>query len=342
MRICTFMRQIDYFDRYYPQMKAIAKRVDEFHIFYLRGTPKPEWSEINFHQFKMRKAPHKVLGVYLSRQKFYKETEKVNPDIYYVLSDSWQQEYMRYCAEKSGKPFVIRIRGDYMEIENAVKDRFWTRIIRNYLRERSFKEADLIIPVSEELKEKFISWNLNHKVSFVVPSGVDFNKFKPVKKRHDNFTVGFAGRLAHEKGVDMLLEIAGTLSDMHFIVAGRNVTNISFPPNVEYLGRIPHDKMSKFYNSIDVLFMPSKTEGMSLALLEAYAHQKPVVLSKEAYPKELPLYGVLCEHTINEYTAALHKIRDIVPIDIRSKIFDYSWDSFGERIVGLLTHVLEG
>lgn len=140
----------------------------------------------------------------------------------------------------------------------------------------------------------------------------------------------------------MLLEVVETLSDMHFIVAGRNVATVSFPPNVEYLGRIPYDQMSKFYNSIEVLFMPSKTEGMSLVLLEVYAHQKPVALSKEAYPKELPLYDVLCEHTINEYTAALHKIRDIVPINIRSKILDYSWDSFGDKIVELLAHVLEG
>ena len=72
-----------------------------------------------------------------------------------------------------------------------------------------------------------------------------------------------------------------------------------------------------------------------------HAHQKPVVVSKEAYPKELPLYGVLCEHTINEYIKALHQIRDIAPIDIRSKILDYSWDSFGDRIVGLIAHVLE-
>ena len=117
----------------------------------------------------------------------------MNLDIYYVLSDSWKMEYMRYCDEKSGKPLVIRIRGDYREVENALIARFWIRINRNYLRERSFKEADLIIPVSEELKEKFISWNPNHKVSSVVPSGVDFNKFKPVKMKHDNFTVGFAG-----------------------------------------------------------------------------------------------------------------------------------------------------
>ena len=83
-------------------MRSIAKRVDEFHIFYLRGTSKPEWSEINFHQFKMRKALWKVLGAYLSSQKFYKEIEKENSDIYYVLSDSWQMEHMCYCAEKSG------------------------------------------------------------------------------------------------------------------------------------------------------------------------------------------------------------------------------------------------
>ena len=333
------MRRIDYFDRYYPQMRAIVKQVDEFHIFYLRGTPKPEWSEINFHQFKMRKAPHKVLGVYLSRQKFYKETEKVKPDIYYVLSDSWQMEYIRYCAEKSGKPFVIRIRGDYRDIENAVKDRFWTRIIRNYLRERSFKRADLMIPVSEKIRETLLSWKLNSKISESIPSGVDFEKFKPssnqilgFKEEVNPFIIGYAGRLNYDKGADRLIEIAEKMHETTFLIVGRKEVNIELPGNVRYLGRIPHSGMPSFYNTISVLLLPSRTEGVPLVVLEAYATQKPVICSKEVYPPELPLYGILCDSTIKGYIEAIEDVKELEPLDIRSKIKEYSWDYFGQRV----------
>lgn len=337
------MRQIDYFDRYYPQMRAIAKRVDEFHIFYLEGTPKPEWSEINFHQFKMRKAPQKGLSIYMSRHKFYEETEKVNPDIYYVLSDSWQMEYIRYCAEKSGKPFVIRIRGDYSDIENAIKSRFYYRIIRNYLRERSFKMADLMIPVSEKIRETLLSWKLKSKISVAIPSGVDFDKFKPSSNRIldfeeevNPFVVGYAGRLNYDKGADRLIEIAKKMHETTFLIVGRKEANIELPDNVRYLGRIPNSKMTSFYNTISVLLLPSRTEGIPLVVLEAYATQKPVICSKEVYPPELPLYGILCDSTIKGYIEAIKDIKEFEPLDIRSKIKEYSWDYFGQRVVEMM------
>lgn len=316
-------------------MRSIAKRLDEFHVFYLTGVPKKEWSEINFHKFKMKKAFNKILSIQLSKKKFYNATKKINPDIYYALADSWQQEYMRYCASKSGKPFVIRLRGNYKEIEKAIKSNFIIRYLRNYLREKSIKEADLIIPVSQDLKEKALSWNLNTKISYVIPSGVDFINFKPDKKKTNVFTIGYAGRLDYDKGADILLKIIEKTQNTNFLIAGRNIANISFPKNVKYLGRISHTKMPDFYNSIDALLMPSRTEGMSLSMLESYACQTPVITSKKTYPKELPIYGILCNPTIEEYVNAIEKIKDISPIDIRSQIKEYSWESFGNKVVTL-------
>ncbi|KHT62359.1 glycosyl transferase family 1 [Photobacterium gaetbulicola] len=128
----------------------------------------------------------------------------------------------------------------------------------------------------------------------VIVNGIDTQHYCPGQTNQarqrlllptDKRLIGCAGRLVHEKGLDTLLEALAKLPEAyHVVVAGHGperekLQNMSqqlgLAGRVHWLGRC--DNMLDFYRAIDLFCMPSRQEGLPLALLEAQACGKPVV-----------------------------------------------------------------
>ena len=97
--------------------------------------------------------------------------------------------------------------------------------------------------------------------------------------------VGFAGRLAPEKGVDVLLRAVRSLSQIPFAVAGdcSNTHDMvqNTTANVKFHGHIPCDRISDFYRASRMIVLPSMWfEAFPLVLIEAMLHAKPVIASR--------------------------------------------------------------
>ena len=90
-----------------------------------------------------------------------------------------------------------------------------------------------------------------------------------------------------EKGIDTLLEALAALPEVyHVAIAGHGPERIQLERlsqqlgltgRVHWLGRC--DNMLNFYHAIDLFCMPSRQEGLPLALLEAQSCGKPVIAS---------------------------------------------------------------
>ena len=134
----------------------------------------------------------------------------------------------------------------------------------------------------------------------------------PIKEYHrveveraDQFKrIGFCGRFASEKGIDVLLQayklVAEQRDDVKLVIGGdyQNIAGGSIFPqlqalietenikNVEFLGKIPEEKMAEFYSSLDVFCLPSinPLEAFGMVQIEAMLCGVPVVASD--------LYGV--------------------------------------------------
>lgn len=106
----------------------------------------------------------------------------------------------------------------------------------------------------------------------------------------DALVVGFAGRIAHDKGFRELVKAWDILkeqySDLHLFVVGEFDQRDPVGPDVEYVLR--HDRrihltkqrvsnMPAMYAAMDVVVLPSYREGFGLSLIEAGAMQLPVV-----------------------------------------------------------------
>jgi glycosyltransferase involved in cell wall biosynthesis len=101
-------------------------------------------------------------------------------------------------------------------------------------------------------------------------------------------TVGYVGRLSPEKGVDRLLQAAALVlarrPNTKFILAGsgpedarlkRMAETLGLTKNVTFLSQV--DEVSEVYASLDMVVLPSLTEGLPLMVLEALAAKRAVV-----------------------------------------------------------------
>jgi len=332
--------RLENFDRYVPQMTAIADLIDELHIAYSTGTPKEEWEDVfEFHKLQIGHPwlNSIILQWFLAKKDILKQIGKIDMDLYYALSDWWSQEFCYDCSRAFRKPYAVRLRGDYIKDMDAKKMNALIRWISKQRKLRSYRNADRIIPVSENVRESAKKWLSDaSKLSQVVPSGVDTTRFRPKQVGESDFIVAYIGRISPEKGIGTLVETMRLAKDTHFMIVGEKQMEVEFPDNCEYLGRIPHAQMPRIYNQVDLVILTSETEGMPLVILEAYSCNIPVLTHKEVFPSELPIHGIVQERNEpKEYVGSIKRMKggDYTRIDARSYVEKhFSWQSFGKKM----------
>ena len=125
------------------------------------------------------------------------------------------------------------------------------------------------------------------------PNYVDMEKFKakklpPVAPPTVRFL--YAGRLEKEKGIDILMDAVKILSKktkgFELWIVGRgsmkpyvvqHIRRHKLEQYIRLLDPIPHWKMPRLYNNVDVVIIPSYTEGAPAVLFEAMACGRPVI-----------------------------------------------------------------
>jgi len=131
----------------------------------------------------------------------------------------------------------------------------------------------------------------------LISNGVDLKKFNPHHngsrlRREFNLpaeavVIGYAGRLAYEKGPDMFLQLAEHIhrskSDVHFVMVGEGPMRAELAETIRKAGldgRVHlagvRSNMSEVYMAFDILVQTSRVEGMPLTLLEGMACALPV------------------------------------------------------------------
>lgn len=121
--------------------------------------------------------------------------------------------------------------------------------------------------------------------------------------------LGVVGRLSSEKGVDVFLDACALLRDRGLaftaVVAGDGSERIALEVRcaalglahrIEFLGQV--SDLGSLYKSLDLLVIPSRSEGLPNVLLEALAAGLPVAATRVgAIPHVLadPLAGTLAE-----------------------------------------------
>lgn len=146
----------------------------------------------------------------------------------------------------------------------------------------------------------------------------------------------FLGRLAPEKGPDLAIHafarIAHRFPEVELLLAGegderpaleRTVRSLGFGARVRFLGWVGPAAVGRVLDSASVVLLPSRTEGMPLASLEASGRGRPVVATR---------VGGLAEVVAHERTGLLVAPEDVAALG--EALGDLLSDCEGARRMG--------
>ena len=154
----------------------------------------------------------------------------------------------------------------------------------------SLIHAKYVVAVSKRLRNQITTdYGIASQKIEVVPNGVSgkWGKPKPIGK---TLTVGFVGRLTHQKGPSYFLDIARELRsrfpDIRFFVIGDGYLREALEEkaqrlnlSVVFTGFLEGKSLSDARNKLDLLVAPSISEPFGLVILEALQNGIPVVTS---------------------------------------------------------------
>ncbi len=151
--------------------------------------------------------------------------------------------------------------------------------------------ADMLIAVSESVKEGWEKlFTINNEIN-VIHNGVDTRRFAPANIEQD-IDILYVGRLIEIKGVQHLIKAIHLLSKKHklnILIGGEGpykeylmseVRNFGLEDAVKFGGYIPDDELLNVYQRSKVCIFPSyEKEGVLTTLLEASSCGKAVITS---------------------------------------------------------------
>jgi glycosyltransferase involved in cell wall biosynthesis len=174
--------------------------------------------------------------------------------------------------------------------------------------------------------------------------GVDTELFRPEQREEGvlpgELTVLYAGRLAREKGLDLLadafLEAHAHDPRLHLVLAGdgpeRDLLADRLGAHATFLGSLGDDALSLAYASADIFLFPSSTDTFGQVVLEAQASGLPIIAVGEGGPASLiddGRTGRLCAPDAGALAYALCELADS-PI-LRRRLADTALVEVRER-----------
>ena len=167
--------------------------------------------------------------------------------------------------------------------------------------------ADLVLCVSEDEREHANAAHVRGRIT-VVPNGVDLQRFERADdsaRELARASLGLGpeplallpGRLHRQKGQSRLLdawpEVLAVVPDARLVLAGEGPDRQALAarelPGVRLVGQVAD--IRPWLAAADVVVMPSTWEGMSLALLEARASSRSVVVTDVPGMREVVVPG---------------------------------------------------
>lgn len=213
------------------------------------------------------------------------------------------------------------------------------------------------------------------KAVCVIPNALDMAEVSVATPRNwreelcielDKTIIGFVGRLAANKGADVLLQAAELVNrdfpQVNWIIVGggneqealkKQAIAAGLAEKVHFLGPITRDMVYSAIKGFDIAVVPSREEGFGLTALEAMACGVPLVASKVDALQEIVLdekTGFLFSSE-NAYDLASKLCRLLASPDVGRKltraalenvIRSYSTDRLADNIASMLRIVESG
>jgi glycosyltransferase involved in cell wall biosynthesis len=203
-----------------------------------------------------------------------------------------------------------------------------------------------LLAVSEAMKRSMAALGMDGRKIRVHYTGVDLERFAPQDRAEAKALFGVTGpvilcvgALIDRKGQDLLIQAMTDLPDVTLLLAGqgpersaleRLAASLGVHDRVGFLGALPHEKLPTLYNAADVMALPSVSEGLANAWVEALACGTPIAITDVGGARELltdPTAGRIIERAPEAIATALRQMLTDTPDRnaIRQAAMRFTW-----------------
>lgn len=206
----------------------------------------------------------------------------IHPSVHAAGELKWHRKESKISGEKIGLKVGTRL----------------LLYIRSKVQKRDIKAADYVFGISRSFIEEMMNdYHVDENKFYLVPNPINTKEFIPITsirelhEKENKLKILFVSRIAVRKGVEMIVELSNRLEDLSAEIEIEVVGNRSLwsdyrkildnlnPNNATYIGKIEGNKMSAYYNTVDILIQPSHYEPFGLTVGEALACGTPVIAS---------------------------------------------------------------
>lgn len=305
----------------------------------------------------------------------------LNIEVVHIQTEAGVGIFGKLFAKMKKIPYVYTYHTMYEDYTYyATKGRmepFAKRVVRSFSKAQAEAASEFISP-SEKTKEALREYGVDRYIN-VIPTGIDFSRFKKenidfekidqFKKDHgidQSYNILYVGRIAKEKGIDVLLrgyqKFLAREAHRHvptkFVIVGGGpalldlqelAKSLKISEHVVFIGRVPPDQIGFYYHLGEFFVSASITETQGLTFMEAMAAHK-VLLAR--YDENL--VGVIKDKETglffkdeDDFVKKLAIILEM-PISEREMMANkafalsqkYSLETFGENVLNVYQRAL--
>lgn len=239
------------------------------------------------------------LRIAIPRRTLESELQNFRPDVVHVAAPAVLGAYALRITRKLGIPSVAIYQTDLAGFARQYHLRATSPALWNYVA-KIHNNANLTLAPSSSAV-----WDLRRNGVTNVERwmrGVDSSKFNPIfrsdeLREHfgapDKIIVGFVGRLAREKQVERLAEVA-KLKNVRVVIVGDGPCNQTLRraiPDAHFTGFASGLMLSQLYASFDIFAHTGVNETFCQAVQESLASGVPVVAPAMGGPLDLVQHG---------------------------------------------------
>lgn len=265
------------------------------------------------------------------------------------ISNAFFPEVASFMARLKKLKYIIHF---HIDVESSGIFGFVLPFYKKFILAKVLKNAQKIICLTESQKKLLIKkYHIEDKSIVIIPNGVEEKYYlERIKKQTNSITrLLFVGRLSPQKNLVMLIKsllLTNSRCELHIVGSGdqneslQNLARELQLKNVYFHGQKKEDELIQYYFDSDIFILPSKNEGMSLALLEAAAAGLPIITTDLPQTRSFITDGAVF---VNDYTPTgfanaidsliqNSSIRSMMSKHNKNLALKYSWDKVAKKI----------
>jgi glycosyltransferase involved in cell wall biosynthesis len=194
-----------------------------------------------------------------------------------------------------GYKFVYTSHSRHWSGVHSIRDAYGLSVEKH-----NIKYAKEVISLTEEIKKKMGGYEKIH----VIPNGVDVHIYKPSSTK--NKTIVLIGEVSPRKDIHIAFNALKDINNVNVVVIGpvKDKEYLSYlkgiMPNAIFTGEIDELKMIEILSTSMLFLHPSRSEGLSMAIIEAMSCGIPIICSDVSSSVVSPENGFVFDSNLDE------------------------------------------